>query len=485
MAKSSDIFHILMHDRAPVYFFIIDFFGVVFDGVTFDFVSALNAFFLFLGAFYIFFIVLILFKNKIIASISSFLYLISPILFIFSLTEDYTNPALFFSLQALFFACLYKYKGDKSYIWISIFSAILTLGARPEYIIFIALYLLFLFFFISNARKIHYASFIALSIPKFVIAVNMYTNEGRFIHGNIFDHPNLTFWHWLQHNFSSNLLGNLQGDMHALFDPATLMGVLMVLGLWGAALVIFYYKKYLKAILYFAILFFVFAFYYCFFHGEGLDGGFKYISSLILPLIVLSAISLYEIYTRARYLFWAIIVLMAGYSLHITSPVTYNMDIPHPIRDSYDHHFKGYFENPLNITKEYKRYKELNYKTRYSWGDETQEADIDLTRNNVFLTNGIRTYLSAAPVNKEVRSFLDIDSLRRELSSLKDFSGDIYAAQGALGFTAANKNIFSEFHGVHPKEFEQILLDNFVLEKEIISYYEGEHHVFLYKLSSP
>lgn len=484
MAKSPDLLHTLMHPRAPVYFFVIDFFGSIFDGVTFDFISAFNTFLLFLGGFYVFFIVFVLFKNKIIASISSVLYLVAPTLFIFSLTEDYTNPAIFFSLQALFFASLYKYKGYGSYIWLAIFSALLATGSRPEYIIFIPLFIFFLWLLVDNVKRRHYISLILLSLPKLLVAIEMYTDKGYLIHGNIYSSSNLTMLKAIKYNFFNNLIGGYPADLHALFNFWTLMGVFIIFGVIGIIYVISCRKEYFKPILFFIVFILAFIFYYCFFHGEGLSAGLKYITSLVFPLVVLASLGIYMIYQKFEYIGLGILTLLAIYSLYITSPHIHNSTFPQVSKIYNEHQLKHYFHNPSHIMKERRQYEKLSYKDRYDFHKENKDVDIDLTKNNVFLTNGRRSYLNVAPINNKIITISRESSLDRIIRSLQNFSGDIYVAQGALGFMQSNKVGIDGFNAVRPEQFEKEILENFNLKEKLISYYENKHHVFLYKVSS-
>jgi len=487
MAKIQTPWEALFSERSPVYFFIIKLLSFIADGVGLVFIEHFNAVLSFLSAFFVYWIVRQLFRDKTAAGFAAVLYALSPILFIFSLTEDYTNPALFFALQALFFVCLYiRQPKQDSFLLLAIVSSVLAVGSRPEYIFFDFLFVLFLVLFLHSIKKKHLLIYGVFLIPKLTVAILMYLKAGMYdaaLHGKTFTMSNGLFVYIMQlishhwHLFWQNLEGNIQ----AVTNLNTLAGAYLLLALFAY----FWYRQTgserggKRGVLFFAVFLTAFFLYYSYLHKDGVMKTFKYISTLIVPLSVLAGLGLSYLSAKPkiRYLALAVVLVMAGYSLYVTSPATH----AHfgDLRDSQDASFNYYFERPPALESEFRKYNSLSFRNRYDrLLGVRQDSDIDLGRDNIFISNGHMSMLFSVPVSQHVEIVRNAGDFYEILPVKAD---NIYVSQGLIGFK--EMNLGSGFRHMSADHFEQMVNKHFQIEEKLVSFRENGHHVFLYKCS--
>jgi len=506
MAKSETIWTSLLNQRAPVYFFIIKICSFLFDGISFIFISNFNIVLSFLTAFFVYYIIYILLKDKLVACISALFYILASPIFIYSMTEGYTNPALFFAIQALFFIVLYISKKDYSFLLMGIASSYLAVGSRPEYIIFDLIFLVFLYLFVSNINLKHYLIYLILFLPKFFIALNMYLEnitEDEFLIGKTFVYHNLVDyiykifvyrWHSFINNFYENFL--------AIINPFSLMGIFLFFALFF----IIKWKKskpeWKKVYLFFLFYYFIFFFYYSFLHMDGIKTC-KYISSMVLPIAILASIGLRMILGFKKKIgYYFILFIFIFYSLWIGNPITYSKISKSKAFYFFNNRaFMGRYLDPDKISiREWNKYTSLTIGNRYdslinrasliniinrsNIKDNSKlngENNINLSDKNVFISNGIRNFLYSISIDEKIHTPLSLHELKSILMKVEK-NENIYIAQSVLGFDSENSNNFSHFKAINPVEFEKYIKEKLFLEEELISYYDNEHHVFLYKM---
>lgn len=483
LAKMPPWRDILTHHRAPVNFAITKFFSGLFQGVGYEFMVGLHAIFAFVNAICIYWIGRIFFQNKKIGIISSIFYLSSFSIFSFSLTVDYTNTAIFFAIQAIFFGALYYQKRNLIFLIPGIAASILAIGARPEYIIFGFIFFVFLAFFAVERKKIILSTYSLLLLPKIIDSFHVFiqeTSNDPYMHGETYTTPNI-----LQRSFAmlsghfQIFISNLGQNLGTLLNFFTLTGVFSLLFLFGVLLYAinnFRKKeslKHKKPILFFALYLLILFFFYSLFHAEGLFNGFKYISSLIPPLVVLAAIAtvklnklipLSDIFIPG--------IIFAYFLAFLLIPTTKGMPLNPPslylIKES----------TPQKT--EYEKYRSLSYKNRPYKFFYNKNADIETGESNYFISNSLRTMLYTMPFNKKVHH---IQSKRELEDSIKRINpgSTIYISQGEVGFKQSGYHV-DGFKAMDPKKFEKEILKQLQLEEKLISYYLKDLHVYLYKM---
>lgn len=505
IAKSNGLLEVLFTPRAPVYFFIINFFSWLFDGVGFVFVTHFNMILFFVSVFYAYWTIRLLTKDRWVAALSGLFYALAIPIFLHSMTEGYTTPALFFAIQALFFIVLYKEKREITFFLIGVASSFLAVGARPEYIIFDVIFLVFLYFFVEKLKIKHYLFYFLAFLPKFFIAFNFYlvaaTRDRALIgrtfsyNGNVVNYISKVFFGRLE-DFVSNLSDNIL----ALINPFTLMGVFLFFAL--LILVKWHQVDFRRRKVYFFFLFYLFTFffYYSFLHMSGVSGEvYKYLASLVFPLSVLAAIGLKSLIGEKDKVYYFIIALFVVYSLWVCTPLIndkkpiFNPSIPEIER----HYFSGgilrYIDidadaDKLKAYKEWKNYDSLmpsnfsaNLAAAFDFSGDSNKTRGELLspkENDVLISNGDRSFFYVLPLQgKKIHSVLSEQELTKLLKRINTDT-TIYISQGIRGF---EKSKTSQYRAMHPKKFENFIDKNLIIEEKLISYYEEDHHVFLYK----
>jgi hypothetical protein len=489
-AKNWPLFKIFIDQRSPVYFFMVKSLHILSGGVSFDGVVVLNVFLSFFTAFFVYLIAFYLFKDKTIAAIASLLFIISPVIFIFSLTEDYTNPALFFSIQALFFACLYLYKKRDAFIWLAIACSLLAVGSRPEYIFFDILFFLFLVIFVKGLKKSHYIVYGFSLIPKFLVAVNMYLEAASydyFIHGKVFEMSsglkNLIYGVIVQHGYL--FVQNFTRNLEELFNPYTLVGVYLIFAA-VAVTVSIQQRKYRKEIGYFVAFYLILFLFYSYLHREGVQGSFKYLSSMLLPLCLLAAYGLVSMGKfLSKFTVLLIVFLMMVYSFYITTPETLRNDI-NGARNM-ETILGYYFRLPSSIVKEHEEYKKLSFDNQpIDFSSRLKAAvgseyEFTFHEGPEYISNNIKTMLYATDLGAHVHPFFEEKGLNLFLSHLNSGT-EVYVYQGIIGFEQNSSTTPSYFEAMTPERFQEICFEYLTLEEKIIDYEEKGSLVFFYKM---
>ncbi len=330
---------------SPIYFFIIKLFSSLFNGVTLDFVVNFNIFLSFINIFSIFLFVWFLFKDKIIANIASLFFAISPIMIIMSLTDYFTNPAIFFSIQSLLFLSIFNKKSKINFLIIATTASILAIGLRPEYIVFMPIFILLLYY-LSAGKNIKYllryiVCYIIILLPNIILTF-LFFYKG-WIFGNTGTHKIDTSGHGLFPDFFyihvKIFINNLLDNFKAIFNLATLMGIFFAL----ASLVLCFknkFTKYKKIILFFIFYYCLFFLYYAILHNDGLYVNYKYITSLVAPITILAAIGMRLLFNICRKLSILLLLVMIMFSLYAVSSKANN-------KFNFKHYHNGYYNNAI------------------------------------------------------------------------------------------------------------------------------------------
>ncbi|MCD4761718.1 glycosyltransferase family 39 protein, partial [bacterium] len=480
-AKDETFWGALFSQEAALYKFIIKFFSQIFNGISLDFIANFHILLSFINCFVIFLLVLLLFKDKIIASYSALFYIISPIIFIISLTEDYTNIALFFSFQAILFLIVYFSNKSLSFLYFSIVSSILAIYSRPEYVVFAFLFIFFILLFKNNFKQGDFKKILLfyslLVIPRvfqtiliFISKIpsdpginSLLVNPGDGVLVTLFKHLFV-----FTNNFRDNLF--------QLFELKTLMGwfiIIFLLTLFSIKL-----KKFKKQILFFFLYLIVFFLYYSYFHNQGFVYGYKYLSSLVFPLAVFAGIGFSVLHDKFSLAGKVLFIFIFSYSMLAVSPIMKNKIS-----------FKTYFNNNASIdiaiiNKEY---------------DLFQDNENKINCNGLFINNGRVSLLdSALPIRK--KNIINADFGKDPLASIKEFFKEnnnrpMYISQGSRAFIYEPpliNGVFSPscFISMDPDGFEAVINEYFDIDKVIFSFYTDDNfrvnnyfHIFLYQVS--
>lgn len=459
MAKSNTIEQILFSPRSPVYFFIIKLFSKIFGGIDYNFIANFNIILSFINVFSIFLLVWILFKDKIIAIIASLFYAISPIIFVLSQTEDYTNLAIFFSIQALLFAAIYIYKKRISFLWLALAASILAIGSRPEYIVFAVLFILFLWLFVKKTTR-HYliVVYILFILPLGIIALGHFINNAPMefpIHGQVIRSDHLISDLITSHY--NIFVGNLFKNLSALLNLYTLMGLFLAM----AVLIIFFkiYKEYKQEILFFILYLLIFFLYYAILHNEGMYYDYRYIASLVIPIVILAAVGTKSLFVFKPKLTLLLLISIVSFSLYATFP---------NLENKFNFYYYDYYVPNNEIYEEYLIWR-------------AHRDEIDLQEDVNFIANGNRTFFFSAFPIKE-KNICCVSTKNELINKIRNSRSDrtIYVSQGIWGFGSLRP---SYYEVIEANEFEKTIKELLTLDKEIFSYYIEEHHVFLYKMS--
>ena len=418
----------------PVYYFFVKIFDILFNAANFNATVNLDIFLTFINIFAVFFIVKTLFKNEKIAAAATLLYAFSPILLVISLTEEFTNLAVFFSIQALFFALFYVSERRQSLFYLAALASFLAIGSRPEYIIFSFIFLLFSYLFVKN----HCSNYFKMLAAYFVFVLPLFFSATRhFIDTlKIDDALHLTLPR-PDHLFTDTLAGhwnffvdNLSVNFYALVNLKTLMGVFVLLAL---AFVFFYGRKqYKKEILFFSFYFLFVLLYYTFLHSGGIYSSCLYISSLIFPLTVLAGGGLAQVKPRPVFIFLlAVFICFSLFSTYPTSTFA---------QKEYPKHFSF-----ISTFKEYSLFK--------------KNEKLDLQKNHLFIVNGSRSYLfSELPISE--RSLIFSVASEKEMKSAIDRAAPGAAIYVYQGFWVGIRTPGGE-KTIDPVEFET-MTNNFL-----------------------
>lgn len=450
-----------------VYSAVIKFFSFICHGIDFDFVVNLNIFLTFFSVFFIYLFIWLLFEDKIIAFFSSVFFAICPVVFIFSLTEDYTVLALFFSFFSLFLAAAFCRSPNKTGLFLlAAVASFLAIGARQEYIIFALIFLAFVAIFIApvikNKRFFHFGLVLysIFLLPLFLMALRIFTrNAGSndllvhryLIRGNYFFRDILV-------NHLKIFILNLEQNIKAISSFDTLMGFFLLLALvavWRG------WKEYGKPVGFFIFYFLIFFFYYAILHNEGLFNSYKYLASLVFPLAVLAAVGAKHIFSFYPQTTIIVVIIASVFSL-------YSVSLGPAGGFRFYHYF--YPSSPVDAAA-YKEYLLL----------KKEQNEFRATKNALFLSNGKNTLLfSAASVDNYKIKGLGREADFQQTLKAASSSTVIYVSQGIWGF-GSRVDLLS--NAISPEKFEELIRKYLNVEKEFFSFFADGHKIFLYKTS--
>ncbi len=478
---------IIANIRCPVYLWRNKLFSEILGGISYEFIVALNFIGFFLSVFLLYLLIRNLTKNEKSAYAGSFFYLISPVVFAFSMTEDYALPALFFSILSLFFASLQIKTKNYLFFFPAIASALLSAGSRIEYIIFPYFLIFFYLLFLKKEWKKIYCYllfFFLLLLPRTISVLGMYFSGAQFdeaLHTKTYEYEG-NFFSYIYNvitGASSFLEKNITEAVSIITNFRDLTGFFFFLGIISFIILIrkknFFYRK---IAIFFGFHFLFLFFFYNYFHTVGGIGGYRYLITVITPLIILSGIGFGFLLKNKSFLFYFCLqIIFCFVFLTALFPLTFQK------------HADLFFDNRLKylITlgrqtakKEYKEYKKLSYENNISRFLQDKESfDISRGEKTYFIINGTRTFLHVMPIAGNficVEKNSDIEKIL-PLISKKD---KVYASQSGIGFTS--EQIIDNYKIIDPIVFEEKIFKFFKLEKELVSYKEDKHHIFLYKI---
>ncbi len=424
----------------PVYYFFVKIFDILFNAANFDTMVNFNILLTFISIFAVFFIVKTLFKEEKIAIAATLFYAFSPISLVISLTEEFTTLAIFFCIQAIFFALFYVVERRYSLLCLAALSSFLAMGSRPEYIIFSFIFLLFLYLFVKNHCSNYFkfmVGYLLLVLPLSIAATSQFIDTLK-----VDDALHITLPrpdHMLGDTIASHwkfFVANLPANIHSLFNLNTLMGVFIFLSL---VFIFFCGRKYKKEIFFFSFYFVFVLLYYTFLHPDGIYNSCLYISWLIFPLAILAGGGLSLVRWRPIIIF--LLMLFVSFSLLYTYPTL--------VFAQKESLFGRHYSSP-DTQKEYLLFKE--------------SKNLDLQKNHLFIVNGWRSYLySELPIKERSLSLaFSFDSEEEMTRIIKeaDPGTTFYVYQG---FWVGPMSRGSE-RTINPVRFE--IIANALLKKE-------------------
>lgn len=488
-AKSMTWSQLLGTKRAPVYFGIIKFFNHLLDGIGFNFMVCFDIFLFFSSVFFLFLLARSLFQNKTTAYATAIFYAFSPIYFYFSLTEDYTITAIFFAIQALFFAAFYRFNiQDKSFLLASMSSSILAAGSRPEYIFFPYLILVFFLVFNKKIKKYYYylLGFFLFLIPRTLSSTSLFLKTAQsdtLVHHQTYPQKGgpIKYLFKVLGGHHKLFLDNLSRNIQAFLNLETLTGLFTLLSIISLLFFFKKRKKQTKKIIVFFLVFFVLVFlYYAYLHDEGFSSNFKYLSSAVLPLTILAGYGMGEIYKR--YPSFSLMTVMAVV-LFSASTLIAPLSFPNHIgQDTLEKYIP--LSDPLKPEEEYLKYKNLNYDNLiFRTLHPNKKPDLNKDDSTYFITNGPRSLLYAMPLQADI---IEITSNRefKNISEKLPKGSTIYMSQGQMGMLSTERsfNKYGYVPHTNPNKLKTEAMKRLKLEKKFISYYKTGLYVYLYKM---
>ena len=480
---------LLLDVRAPIYHLRNKLFSEILDGISYEFVASLNFLGFFISVILIYILVKNLTKNEKSAYASSLFFLISPIIFTFSLTEDYALLALFFMILSLFFASLRIDSGDSFFLIPAMSSALLAAGSRVEYIFFPYIFILFYLIFIrEKSYKPHLArllTFILFILPRTVATAGMYFADAQHdvaLHGTTYKYEGspLSYIFEIIIGSSHFFIQNIKDVLPVLSNPYNLTGIFLILGI--LALFSLFFKKKTnptknKLVIFLSLQFLFIVFYYSYFHAVGGIRAYRYMVTVITPLIILAGIGFSFLFGKRDVLFYS------GLQI-ITFFVFITVLFPLGFRDNtnlmIDNDLKMFVTHDHDqVRREYYTYKDLEYENKIT-RLFNKKFDVSSGENSYFITNSERNLLHSMPVNGNFFPVRSAENLEKIVQLIPPES-NVYASQSEMGFTS---HMIDGYKAADPEEFEKEIKNLFEIEKELVSYEIKGHHAFLYKLNS-
>ncbi|MFW6009265.1 MAG: glycosyltransferase family 39 protein [archaeon] len=483
MSNLSSWSNLLADVRAPVYLWRTKFLSFLLDGVSYDFIANLNFIGFFIGVFLIYILVKNLTENKKAALASSLFYLLNPIIFFFSLTQDYALPALFFMLLSLCFLSIKIDSEDYFFLLPAFSSALLAAGSRVEYIFFPFLLILFILILSKKnelkSNLLYIFLFFLAIIPRTISSLSMYFIDAQhdtFLHARTYNYSKNIFSYVIKViiGTSDYFLKNIEVAWNVLTNPYNLNLIFLILGVISILFSIRKDKKLKKVIFLFSASFLFLIFYYCYFHAvEGIQP-YRYTITVLTPLLIVAGIGFGTILKRKEIIYYSLLEILFLFTfITLLFPLT----LPNKGEFFIDQELKQNSQNQPT-KNEYLKYKKLSYENNISRLFNT-DFDIEKGENTYFISNGSRHFIHGMPVSG---NFIVISSENNLTKFLKrDFQNEdkIYIIQSELGIRTTKIN---GFRGISPKIFEEKIKDLFVVKKRFISYYNKGHHVFFFEV---
>ena len=480
---------LLTNLQAPLYMWGVRFFSFVFDGISFVFVANVTTVLFILGGVLIFFVAKNFLNSRRAGYIASFLYLFNPMIYFYSLTEEYVLVAIFFFILALFFASLYLKTEDEFFMLPAILSALLSAGSRFEYIF--VLYFIILFYLLFASRN-NFKSYIKkaallflIALPRTIVTAQSYLfnsaqqDVGLFEELHSYDGSLLPYlWGIFVDNYFS-MLENLH-TVRNLFYFSDLTGIVLVGGI--LSVIIFAFKKEpnqrKKTVFFFLFQMISIMIFYNFF--DQVDGimGYRYGIVIIMIATILSAATL-DIFTKIAKPISSLFILGFVFSSIFMFILPLGFENYEQIVDP---GLRGYVRDASDYTfDEYQKYDNLTYDNRLNrlLGDD--EFIIDTKPGNTyFISNADRTLLHVMPVHGRFLAVWEKEELKRHYDNIPE-DAKIYVSQSEMGFVSEQPDGYDDLPT--PDQFQELVKDNFEIEREIISYEKDGYPFFLYEVS--
>lgn len=479
--------------RTPVYHFRSKILAEIFGGISYEFISNVNFIGFIIASLLIYRIVFNLVKNKQSAYAASIFFLTSPVMFTFSLIEDYALLALFFMIVSLFFISMSIKEEDSFYVLPAMATALLSAGSRVEYIIFPYLFIL-LFLILSNRKDLKKNILLAsgfglLVIPRTISTVSMYFLDAQqdvALHGTTYEYTGnpITYIMTVIRGSANFFIENMQDSFRILTNPRDLTLLFLILSIMGFFVVLKKESRRIRRVYAFFIFqFIVLVLYYSYFHAVNGIRAYRYLITIITPLMITAGISFGLLTAKRKSVFFGGLQILLIFSfITVLFPLSFRQHSNLILDRRLDHFINSDFEQ---VRREYYAHKELSYENRVS-SIFNDDFDIKGGSDSYFIINGERSLLHSMPIDGNFIGVSDIERIS-ELADHIPKEANIYASQSEMGFTSHRIDGYSNI-SVDPKKFEDHILDNFIVEKKIISYeiedrYDiDHHHAFLFKL---
>ncbi len=479
----SDWRSLLMDARAPIYHLRNRFFTDLFGGISYEFIAGLNFFGFFISIFLIYVLVKNFTKNNKAAYACSLFFLANPIIYTFSLTEDYSLLALFFMILSFFFLSIQFDTDDSLFLIPAGASALLATGSRVEYIFLPYLLILFYLFLIKarsyKVRFTHIFLFLIFLIPRTIPTVGMYFADAQHdvaLHGRTYQYEGnpITYMIQIIIGASEFFMNNIGRALQTLSNYQNLTLILIILALFTIFFSLKKEKNDRRVIFFFFFQFLFLIFYYAFFHAVGGISAYRYMITILTPLIIVAGIGFAYILQKKDLLFYGGLQILIIFSfVTVLFPLAFR-DYSNLIVDRQLSHFVNYDHD--QVRREYYSYKNLSYENRIS-GLIQNEFDVSVGNNTYFITNGERNLLHAMPVDGQFIAINDVDQLKIVARMIPD-NAVIYLSQSEMGFTS---HMIDGYIAADPENFENELKRIFNVEEVLVSYEVDGHHAFLYR----
>ncbi len=477
---------LLTNTRTPVHLWRTRFFSKLFDGVSYDFIVILNFAGFIISGLLIYLIVKNLTENYLSGYAASIFYLFSPLIFIFSLTEDYALPGIFFMILSLFFISIWYKSNNNFYLFPALLSSLLTAGSRTEYIFFPYMLLIFYFMLAKNinwkTHLKHLLIFFFLLITRTIVSVGTYFVDAQSdyaLHRETYEYQG-NLWEYIIQVLTgtpriSLIPDNIISGFSAMTNLNDLTGIFLGLSIIALfSVLIFKKSKSKKTTLFLSLMFFFLFAYYNVLHPDGITTQ-RYLIVAVVPLTIIAGIAIGTIVKNKEFLLYLLIFPIIIFTITtVIIPISF-----HEYANSMvDRNLKFFvFSDADNVRKEHDKYKSLSYENRLS-RILSKETNIEKGERTYFIINGERSFLHTMPINGTFVPIWEKDKLI-EIEKKITKNDIVYATQSEMGFTS---HLIDNYSPVDPALFEKTILEIFELEKIIISYYTEGHHAFLYKM---